>query len=55
MQPIEEYVSGLKIPEQHKPMVVCKLHDAGFHRYDRYYWQQIEDVVNEVVSEPKPH
>jgi len=55
MQTISEYVDGLKIPTHCKQPAIDKLQDAGFTRYDRYYWQEIENIVQSVVDEKTKH
>lgn len=48
---IDDYVAGLDIPEHVKPLVVYKLKSEGYRRYDKYRWQQIENIIESVERE----
>lgn len=51
MQTIEDYVQGLQLTPEQEETAIAKLHDAGFTRYDRYYWQEIENIVKGATDE----
>ncbi len=48
---IEQYVAGLNMSGDKQQAAIGKLREAGYTRYDRYHWQQIEDIVSTVKGD----